>query len=62
MMQSVYLDVLERQRAKQLSRDQDDRDLRSGAISRSDLAHQNGFIDGLAVSRGRIARRGSVAF
>ena len=59
-MQAGYFDVLERQRAKQRSRDQDDRDLRSGALSREELALQNSFFDGLAISRGRIARRGSV--
>ena len=60
-MQLGYYDVLERQRAKQRSRDQDDYDLRSGIVSHNELAHQNSFFDGLAVSRGRIARRGSLA-
>ena len=61
MMQSGYYDVLERQREKQRSRDQDDHALRVGAVSLEALAHQNGFFDGLAIRRGRISRRGSVA-
>jgi hypothetical protein len=60
MMQSGRYDALERQREKQRSRDQDDSDLRNGVASLSDLARRNGFFSGLAVSRGRIARRGSV--
>jgi hypothetical protein len=61
MVQSGYYDVLERQRAKQRSRDQDDCDLRSGAVSLIELAQQNGFFGGLAIGCGRIGRRGSVA-
>ena len=59
-MQAGYFDVLERKRAKQRSRDQDDHDLRSGALSREELAHQNCFFGGLAIRNGRIARRGPV--
>lgn len=53
-------DVLERQREKQRSRDQDDRDLRDGSVSQLDLSQSNGFFSGLSVSRARIGRRGSV--
>lgn len=60
MIQVGQYDVLERQREKQRSRDRDDCDLRSGAASLADLAQSNGLFSGLAVSRARIARRGSV--
>ncbi|AOF96538.1 hypothetical protein [Sphingobium sp. RAC03] len=61
MIQIGHYDVLERQREKQRSRNQDDRDLHSGAVSIDQLAHQNGFFDGLPIRRARIGRRGSVA-
>jgi hypothetical protein len=61
MMQLGQYSALERQREKQRSRDQDDCDLLSGAASVSELVQRNGFFSGLAVSRGRIARRGSLS-
>lgn len=60
MIRIGQYDVLERQREKQRLRDQDDRDLRNGAVSLIDLAQNNGFFSGLAVSRARIKRRGVV--
>lgn len=60
MMQMGQFDVLERQRDKQRSREQDDCDLRDGAVSQLDLAHSNGFFSSLSVSRARVGRRGSI--
>lgn len=57
-MQQVNLfDPAERQRAKQRAREQDDRDLNSGAVSAESLQARNGFFSGLDLSRASVRRR-----
>jgi hypothetical protein len=58
MFEIGYYDPVERQREKQLSREQDDRDLREGRITAKELAVANGFFSALDISRARIRRRG----
>jgi hypothetical protein len=41
-----YFDPKERAREKQASRDQDERDLASGAKTREQLQRENSFLDG----------------
>ncbi|QDC36823.1 hypothetical protein [Sphingobium fuliginis] len=61
MLQIGHYNALERQREKQRSRDQDDLDLRCGAVSAEQLAHQNAFFDALSIRRAHIGRRGYIA-
>lgn len=51
----------DRQREKQLAREQDDRDLRSGRISAAELSAANGMFSSLDVAHARIRRRGRVS-
>lgn len=57
MLQVSLYDPMERQREKQRSRDQDDRDLRLGVVSREELAACNGFFSSLDVAGSSIRRR-----
>ncbi|HEX8416599.1 MAG TPA: hypothetical protein VF641_03255 [Methylobacterium sp.] len=57
-MQQVSLyDPMERQREKQRSRDQDDRDLRMGVVSHEELSARNGFFSSLNIAGSSIRRR-----
>lgn len=60
MQKAGYYDPIERQREKQLSREQDDLDLLSGAVSREELGKRNGFFSSLDLSKARVGRRGRV--
>ena len=60
MIQLAQFDSLERQREKQRSRDQDDRDLHAGNLSADELAARNGFFSGLQLSGARIRHRGRI--
>lgn len=51
----------ERQREKQLAREQDDRDLRAGRVSAAELSATNGLFSSLDVARARIRRRGRIS-
>jgi hypothetical protein len=53
---SLY-DPLERQREKQRSRDQDDRDLREGRVSREELRMRNSFLSSVDLPNSSIRRR-----
>lgn len=61
MLQVSLYDPMERQREKQRSRDQDDRDLRMGAVSRQELGARNGFFSSLDVANSSIRRRRGLA-
>lgn len=50
-------DPAARRREKQISREQDDRDVRSGAVSRADLRGRNSIFASLDLSRSSIRRR-----
>jgi hypothetical protein len=54
-----YFDPRQRQSEKQASRDQDERDLQAGVVSREELRHNNGAFSALnlAGSRIRISNR-----
>lgn len=60
MPKAGYYDPIERQREKQLSREQDDHDLLSGAVSREELGKRNGLFSSLDLSTARVVRRGRV--
>lgn len=60
-MQASYYDPQQRIREKQISREQDDRALRSGAVSRDELGHRNGFLSSLDLSGASVRRRGRVS-
>lgn len=53
-------DPRERQREKQRAREQDDRDLRSGAVSADELGRRNGLFSPLDLSAARIRSRGRI--
>lgn len=57
MLQVSLYDPMERQREKQRSRDQDDRDLRLGVVSREELSARNGFFSSLDVAGSSVRRR-----
>lgn len=57
MIQVSHYDPMERQREKQRSRDQDDRDLRMGLVSRQELAARNSAFSSLDVVGSSIRRR-----
>lgn len=61
MLQVNIYDPMERQREKQRSRDQDDRDLRMGIVSRQELAARNGFFSSLDIAGSSIRRRRGLA-
>lgn len=48
---------IERQRAKQAAREQDDRDLIAGRISAEELNARNGFFSGINFAKAFIRRR-----
>ena len=57
-MLSVNLyDPVARRREKQLAREQDDRDVRSGAVSRAELRGRNSIFASLDLSHSSIRRR-----
>lgn len=51
-------DPAERKRQKQAQREQDDRDLAKGRISREELARRNGFFSCFDIKNARIVRPG----
>ena len=55
-----HLNSNERQQQKQRSREEDDRELRSGAVSRDQLRERTGFFSSLPVRRASVRRRGGV--
>ena len=57
MQQLSLYDPMDRQREKQRSREQDDRDLRSGVVSRQELSARNSFFSSLDVAGSSIRRR-----
>lgn len=52
-----YYDPAERAREKQLARDKDDEDLRTGKVTREELSKRNGFFSSLDFSKATIIRR-----
>lgn len=50
----------ERMREKQLRREQDDRDLAAGLISKEELSRRNGLFSSLDLSGAKIVRRGRI--
>jgi hypothetical protein len=48
---------MERQREKQRSRDQDDRDLREGRVSREEMRLRNSFFSSVDLANSSIRRR-----
>jgi hypothetical protein len=56
-----YYDPVERQREKQHAREQDDRDLREGYVSREELSERNSLFAGLNLSGSFVRRRNSIA-
>jgi hypothetical protein len=50
-------DPAARAREKQAARDQDDRDLRSGAVSPAELKDRNSLVAGLDLSQSMVRRR-----
>ena len=52
-----YYDPAERAREKQLARDKDDEDLRTGKVTREELSKRNGFFSSLDFSNAIIRRR-----
>jgi hypothetical protein len=61
MLQASYYDPAERQREKDRAREQDDRALRNGDISREALRMRNSFLAPLDVVSSSIRRRCTVA-
>lgn len=59
MKEPQFYDPAERAREKQRARDKDDADLRSGKVTRDELAARNGFFSSVAISQGRIKFPGS---
>lgn len=57
MRQIVHFDSAARQRAKQVAREQDERDLREGRVSPEALQARNGFFSGIDFSGASIRRR-----
>jgi len=57
MLQVSYFNPVGRQREKALARELDDRALRSGAISREELRHRNGFFSSLQIVSSSVRRR-----
>ena len=51
----------ERQREKDRAREQDDRDLREGRVSRDELRARNAFLAPLEIVSSSVRRRGIVA-
>ena len=49
-----YYDPAERARQKQLAREQDDEDLRTGRVTREELSRRNGFFSSLDFSKATI--------
>lgn len=60
-MQASYYNPQQRVREKQISREQDDRALRSGAISRDEMGHRNGFLSSFDLSCASVRNRGRVS-
>lgn len=58
MSQVNLYDPYERQREKQYSREQDDRDLIAGVVSVGDLSVRNSLFGSMDLSRARIRSRG----
>lgn len=61
MLQVNLYDPMDRQREKQRSRDQDDRELRMGIVSREELGARNGFFSSLDLAGSSIRRRRALA-
>lgn len=57
MQQLSLFNASDRQRDKQRAREQDDSDLRSGAVSVDLLHARNGFFSNLDLSRASVRRR-----
>lgn len=55
-MQVSLYSPIERRHEKQRAREQDDRDLRSGAVSHAQMAQDNGFFSSLDLSRASVRR------
>jgi hypothetical protein len=60
-MRAGYYNPQQRMREKQISRDEDDRALRSGAVSRDEMSRRNGLVSSLDLSRASISSRGRVS-
>jgi hypothetical protein len=58
MVQVSYYDPAERQREKDRAREQDDRALRNGEVSRDELRLRNGFLAPLQIVGSSIERSG----
>jgi len=56
MQQCAPFNPVERQRAKQRAREQDERDLQAGVISPDALNDRNGFFSGIDFSNASIRR------
>jgi hypothetical protein len=61
MLQVSYYDPAERQREKDRAREQDDRALRDGDISREQLRMRNSFLAPLQIVGSSIERQGIAA-
>lgn len=59
MLQVSYYDPVERQREKDRAREQDDRALRNGEVSREQLHLRNGFLAPLQIVGSSIERPGA---
>lgn len=61
MPQVSYYSPAERQREKDRAREQDERDLREGRVSREELRLRNGFLAPLEIVGSSVRRRGIIA-
>ena len=60
MSQVNRYSVSERQRAKEISRAQDESDLRNGRVSREELRSANGVLSSLDIAASSVRRRSGV--
>lgn len=60
MSQVNQYEPSERQRAKQASREEDDRDLRAGVVSVAEISARNSLFGAMDISRARIRSRGRI--
>jgi hypothetical protein len=56
-MEIGHFNPVQRRLEKQRDREQDDRDLRDGRVSRAELARRNGFFSSLDLSGASVRRR-----
>lgn len=61
MLQVSHYSPAERQREKDRAREQDERDLREGRVSREELRLRNSFLAPLEIVGSSVRRRGVVA-